>query len=174
MKEVRIGCHQSYLFPYKGYFDLIRSVDKFILYDDAKFMKGKYINSLKKHSDYAKINELQWFDIEEDKRQFKRITGLHVDKYLDCLQQEESVNMGIARTTYMICKKLGINTPIYFSSSIPHGKFADGIVDMCNALGGTTYVNLPGGKELYNQEMFGRIKLEFLETTPGPSILCGL
>jgi hypothetical protein len=43
---------------------------------------------------------------------------------------------------------------------------------MVKYLGGDTYVNLPGGKKLYNQSMFGDIKLEFIETTPAPSILC--
>jgi hypothetical protein len=162
--------------------ELIRHSDKFILYDDAKFMKGKYINRnffpdlftfrLKKHSDYAKINELRWFDIEDDKQKFRRKFHLSVDQYLDLLHQDEPVIEGIFKTVQAICKTLGFTRPIYLSSQIPHGKFADGIVDMVRTLEGDRYINLPGGKALYTQSMFGDISLGFVETTPEPSILC--
>ena len=178
----RVAMHQPYLFPYRGYFDLIASVDKFVLYDDAKYMKGKFINRnyfpdlftfrLKKHSDYAKINELFFADIEDDKKRFKRKFPKITTKYLDMLMERRSVVYNIFRTLTEICIDLGIYTPIYLSSEIPHGKFVDGVIDVVKYLGGTTYVNLPGGKELYNQDMFGDIKLEFLETKKGPSILC--
>jgi hypothetical protein len=178
---MRIAMHQPYLFPYKGYFELIASVDNFVLYDDAKYMKGKYINRnyfpnlftfrLKKHSDYAKINELRFFDVEEDKERFLRKTGLKAEKYLRLLKQNVSVSFNIFRVTREICDDLGINTPIYFSSEIPHGKFVDGVLDIVRHFKGDTYVNLPGGKEIYNQDQFGNIKLEFLETNPSPSIL---
>lgn len=171
--------HQSYLYPYKGYFDLIASVDKFVLYDDAKYMKGKYINRnyfpelftfrLKKHSDYAKINECYFYDIEEDKKKFPIKT-----KYLDLLKQEDNIALNIERTLKAICRDLGIKTEFYRSSDFNHGKSVQGIIDIVKQLGGDTYVNLPGGKELYNQSMFGDIKLEFLDTKPGLSIICEL
>lgn len=180
----KIAMHQSYLFPYKGYFDLISSVDKFVFYDDAKYMKGKFINRnyfpelftfrLEKHSDYAKINECYFKDIEEDKKLFKRRFPKLSHKYLDLMQQSYNLSYNIALTTIAICKDLGINTKFYFASQIPHRKFIEGVKDVVKFLGGDTYINLPGGKELYNQEMFGDIKLEFLETKKGPSILCEL
>jgi hypothetical protein len=36
-------CQSNYI-PWKGYFDLIRSVDEFILYDDAQFTKNDWRN----------------------------------------------------------------------------------------------------------------------------------
>ncbi len=176
---MKIGINQPYLFPYKGYFDLIKAVDKFVIYDDAKYMKGSWINRnyfpdlftfrLKKHSDYAKINECYFYDIEEDKKHFPIKS-----KYVDLLSQTDNIALNCTKTLRAICDDLKINTPFYFSSDIPHGKFVEGIIDIVRALHGDTYMNLPNGKKLYNQDMFGDIKLEFIETNPGVSILCEL
>ncbi len=35
---------QPYIFPYIGYFQLIKAVDKFIFYDDVNYIKGGWIN----------------------------------------------------------------------------------------------------------------------------------
>lgn len=179
---VRVGIQQPYLFPYKGYFDLISSVDKFVIYDDAKWMKGSWINRnyfpdlftfrIKKHSDYSSIRECFFYDIEEDKKLFSRKFPNIEKKYLNCLHQDLNIADNCGRSLRMICDSLGIMTPFYYSSDIKHGSFVDGIMDMVSFLGGDTYVNLPGGKSLYDQSQFGEIKLEFVETTTGPSILC--
>ena len=40
----RLAILQSNYIPWKGYFDLIRSVDEFILYDTAQFTKNDWRN----------------------------------------------------------------------------------------------------------------------------------
>lgn len=184
IRSMRIGVHQPYLFPYRGYFDLIASVDKFVIADDYQYIKGGWINrnyfpklftfKLEKHSNYDKINECYFKDIEKDKKEFRRKTGLKVGRYLDLLEQSYNLSFNIALTLGLICNDLDIHTPFYFSSDIPHGKFVDGILDIVKALGGDTYVNAPGGRSLYTQDMFGDIKLEFIDTKPGYSILTEL
>ena len=182
---VRIAIHQPQLFSYKGYFDLIASADKFVFLDDAKFSKSSkywfnrnkfpepFTFRLEKHSDYAKFNELYFFNIEEDKLNFKRkFPNLKVDKYLNLLEQSYNFSYNVFLTTKAICDDLQIKTPMYFSSEIPHRKFVGGILDIVKKLGGDTYINVSGGRKLYNQDMFGDIKLEFLDTHEGPSILC--
>jgi len=181
---MRIGINQPYLLPYKGYFDLIASVDKFVIYDDAQYIKGGWINRnqfpnmftfrLERHSDYAKINECYFKDIEEDKKIFKRKFPRLIHNFLKPMQQSYNLSYNITLSLQEICKDLGIKTPFYFSSQFKHGKFVRGILDIVKALDGDTYVNLPGGKKLYYQEQFGDIKLEFIETIPSSSILCGL
>jgi len=69
---MRIAIMQPYLFPYIGYFQLIRAVDKFIIYDDVNFIKQGWINRnqvlvqgskqlftvpLQKQSSFININE---------------------------------------------------------------------------------------------------------------------
>ena len=41
---MKIAIMQPYLFPYIGYFQLINSVDKFVVLDDVQYMKGGWIN----------------------------------------------------------------------------------------------------------------------------------
>ena len=173
---------QPYLFPYKGYFNLIAAVDKFVILDDVQYITRGWINrnyfpmlftfKLAKHSGREKINECYFSDIQDDKERFKRITKLNADKYLKLLKQEDNLALNISRTLRMICDDLGISTPFYFSSDFSHGKFVKGLLDIVKELGGDIYVNLPGGRSLYNQEQFGDIKLEFIDTIPGNSILC--
>ena len=179
--SVTIGIMQSYLFPYMGYMELIASVDKFVLYDDAKYIKGGWMNRnyypkpftfrLKKHADSAKINECFFFDVEEDKVKFSRKTGI-VSPHVALLTQKDNLAINCERTLKSLCSTFGIHTPFYRSSEIPHGTSVQGVLDMVRALEGDTYLNLPGGKSLYHQDQFGDITLKFLETTPGPSALC--
>ncbi len=41
---MRIAIMQPYFFPYLGYFQLIKSVDRFILFDDAQYIRHGWIN----------------------------------------------------------------------------------------------------------------------------------
>ncbi len=41
---MKLGILQPYLFPYIGYFQLVRTVDAVVIYDDAQWMKGGWIN----------------------------------------------------------------------------------------------------------------------------------
>jgi hypothetical protein len=41
---MRVAIMQPYLFPYLGYFQLIRSADVFVVYDDVNYIKGGWIN----------------------------------------------------------------------------------------------------------------------------------
>ncbi len=180
---MKVAINQPYLLPYKNYFNLIASADKFVVYDDAQYIKGGWINKnyfpelftfrLKKHSAFAKINECYFLNIDEDRKRFRDKFGFEED-YLSWLQQDLNLADNIEITLRAICSDLGIKTPIFRSSYIKHEKSVQGLLDIIKTLGGDTYLNLPGGKSLYTQEMFGDIKLEFMEPRPGPSILCEL
>lgn len=41
---MRLAIMQPYLFPYVGYFQLLKSCDKFVFYDDVNYIKGGWIN----------------------------------------------------------------------------------------------------------------------------------
>ena len=41
---MKIGIMQPYIFPYVGYYQLIKCVDKFVVYDDVNFIKQGWIN----------------------------------------------------------------------------------------------------------------------------------
>ncbi|MDR2969047.1 MAG: WbqC family protein, partial [Tannerellaceae bacterium] len=40
---MKLAIFQPYFFPYTGYFQLIRSVDRFILYDHVNYIKRGWI-----------------------------------------------------------------------------------------------------------------------------------
>ena len=69
---MKIAIMQPYVFPYIGYFQLIKAVDTFVFYDDVNYIKGGWINrnnilvnsksymftiSLEKPSSYTLISE---------------------------------------------------------------------------------------------------------------------
>jgi hypothetical protein len=41
---MKIGIMQPYFFPYIGYFQLIKTVDVFVVYDNIKYTKKGWIN----------------------------------------------------------------------------------------------------------------------------------
>jgi hypothetical protein len=41
---MKLGLMQPYLFPYIGYFQLIKAVDLFVIYDDVQYIKNGWIN----------------------------------------------------------------------------------------------------------------------------------
>lgn len=71
---MRLSIMQPYLFPYLSYFQLLSSVDKFVVYDDVAFIKQGWINRnrilvngreyrftvpLRKASSFKRINETE-------------------------------------------------------------------------------------------------------------------
>ena len=42
--NLRLAIMQPYLFPYIGYFQLVHSVDRFVVYDDVNYIKKGWIN----------------------------------------------------------------------------------------------------------------------------------
>lgn len=44
MPGLRLAIMQPYLFPYVGYFQLFRAVDRFVFYDDVAYIKQGWIN----------------------------------------------------------------------------------------------------------------------------------
>ena len=80
---MKVAIMQPYIFPYLGYFQLIKSVDKFIFYDDVNFIKKGWINRNKilingkesiitfpliKASQNKLINEIDLFLNNKDKK----------------------------------------------------------------------------------------------------------
>ena len=41
---MKLGIMQPYFLPYVGYFQLIKAVDKYVIYDDVNFIKRGWIN----------------------------------------------------------------------------------------------------------------------------------
>ncbi|MCO6174194.1 WbqC family protein [Flavobacterium sp. NRK F10] len=191
-----IAVMQPYVFPYIGYFQLINAVDVFVLYDDVNFIKGGWINrnrillkeedhtftiSCKKISSFSRINEIEANFTEKDKQKFlKKIE----QSYIKAPYFEEAfavVKEGLNGENQYIaemCKKsissvlgyLDIDTKltvssVEFSDTLGMGR-ADRLIEMTKRSGKSMYINVIGGKELYDKEYFEQngVELSFIKS----------
>ena len=182
---------QPYFFPYIGYFQLIKAVDKFVFYDDVNYIKNGWINrnrilingkshymtiQLKDASPFKLIKDIQFSDnrprlkktIEQAYKKapyFKNIWPL-VANCLDIKTQnicELAIN-SIKET----CKYLDINTAFKISSkAYAETKVFDRekrIKEICKANNALQYINAIGGMDLYKKEPFEKdgVELNFI------------
>jgi hypothetical protein len=187
---------QPYFFPYIGYFQLIQTVDVFVVYDNIKYTKKGWINRnrmlqnskdvmfslpLKSDSDYLDVCERELAaDFNRGKllNQFKGayLRAPYFAQTFPLVEQivryEEAnlfrfLHYSIAKT----CEHLGILTEIRVSSdiAIDHDlKNQDKVLALCEAVGASTYVNAIGGMDLYSKDTFREkgIDLKFIKSIP--------
>ena len=183
---------QPYFYPYLGYYQLISECDIFIYLDDVNFIRKGFIHRnfinvageksqinlrLSKVSQNKKINELQISDATGD---FKNKVEAVYKKsaYWDNIAQLLDAHMAIdsqclSNFLIDINKNLiswfGLNVCILKSSEIElkssELRGEERIIELVKAVGGNHYINLPGGKDLYNEETFlnNNIRLDFVE-----------
>jgi hypothetical protein len=181
---MKLAIMQPYFFPYIGYFQLINSVDEFVIYDNIQFTKKGWINRnrilvnhkedyislpLKKDSDYLNIN--QRFLSENWSNDRKKILNRIVESYRKAPQFESAFSLFEKCLTssqtnlfYFIhyslietLKYLSIPTKVTISSSIEINhqlKSEDKVLAICNEKNATNYINPIGGLELYSKDRF--------------------
>lgn len=179
-----IAIMQPYLFPYMGYWQLIHSVDVFVVYDNIQFTKKGWFHRnnillngkktlfsipLKKDSDYLDVRDRELS--ENSQKQINKIIAQIENGYKKAPYfnevfplikdifslQEKNLFSYIHHSILKITEYLDIDTKIIVSSSldIDHQLKADEKVIAINkALGADHYVNAIGGQELYDKEKF--------------------
>lgn len=175
---------QPYFFPYIGYFQLINTVDVFVVYDKIKFTKKGWIHrnrilvngegvyfslTLKRDSDYLEVRDRYLCDqyLISNAKVLRRIQAAYrkapffrdvfslLEKCL--LHNERNLFAFIFNSLVKTTEYLGISTPIVISSSmsIDHSlKGKDKVLAICHKLGAQEYVNPPGGISLYDKSEF--------------------
>lgn len=144
--EKKVAIMQPYFFPYIGYFQLIHSVDEFIIYDNIQYTKKGWINRnrildndgsprwvtlpLKKDSDYLNVVDRKIADTWDKDR--KKTLGMIKTVYSkapyfkevynlieECLMFDE-INLFsfIHNSIIKINSYIGIETPIIISSQV--------------------------------------------------------
>jgi hypothetical protein len=187
---MKLAIMQPYFFPYIGYFQLINSVDKFIIYDNIQYTKKGWINRnrilvnkkdqlitlpVKKDSDYLNIVERELSESwGKDKNKMLNIikssynkapyfqeTFELILKYLN--DSEVNLFKFIYNGIILINDYLEIKTPIVISSTIniDHTlKSQDKVLSLCKKQNSNIYINSIGGIELYNKETFKKNNIE--------------
>ena len=181
---MKIAIMQPYFFPYIGYFQLINSVDKFIIYDNVQYTRKGWINRnrilngnndkvltlpLKKAHQIDLINSRHLADSwEKDKiEMLKLIENSYIKSpnfktifpiITSCLESPNNNLIDfILDSLHLLLSYLRINTEIIKSSdvNIDHTlKSQDKIIAICEKLNATTYINAEGGQKLYNIDDF--------------------
>jgi hypothetical protein len=187
---MRLAIMQPYFFPYPGYFQLIRAVDKFVIHDDVQYIKGGWINknrillngsyynigipirkdSAKKHineryfvddSAKFKIKLLRQIENAYKKAPFFEENFRFISRILSL--EERNVSKFTIWGLLELCHLLKITTPFYLSSEInKQNKFSGEkrVIDINHVMGSSVYVNPIGGIELYNRESFLKENIE--------------
>ncbi len=181
---------QPYFFPYIGYFQLINSVDEFVIYDNIEFTKKGWINRnrilvngtdamislpVKKDSDYLHVRDRFLADTweVERKKMLNRIVESYrkaphfkdchelIEKCINC--EERNLFKFIFHSIQTVIQYLNIDTKLLISSSIPIDhqlKSSEKVIAICNERAADVYINSIGGLELYDKEHFKRNNLK--------------
>jgi hypothetical protein len=187
---MKLAIMQPYFMPYIGYFQLINSVDQFVIYDNIQYTKKGWINRnrilangkdqlitlpIKKDSDYLDVVERELSESwEKDKNKMINIIKSSYNKApyfeetfgltLKCLNNpEENLFKFIYDSIVLINSYLEIKTPIIISSSINADhtlKSQDKVLSLCKAQNADVYINSIGGVELYDKETFKQNKIK--------------
>lgn len=181
-KSKKIAILQSNYIPWKGYFDMIASVDEFILYDDMQFtrrdwrnrnqiktpqgvkwlsvpvlVKGKYLQKIRE----TEIDGTSWAPDHWKAlvQNYRRATHfMEIAEWLEPLYLGESfthISYLNRRFIKAICSFLEIKTTIRDSSDY---KLLDGrterLADLCSQAGGTEYITGPAAKGYLDENVF--------------------
>ena len=186
---MKIAIMQPYFLPYIGYFQLISSVDKFIILDDVNYIKKGYINRnamllngiehkftlpLEKASQNKLIREI---DVTSNSKELSKQLRLLEVAYakapyfkmvfplLEKIYSFKELNLSkfVVYSIKLICSYLEISTEIVESSGAfdKNGlKGEDRIIDIVKINQGKEYINAIGGKMLYNPGSFKDNEIE--------------
>jgi len=178
----KVAILQSNYIPWKGYFDLIASVDEFIIYDDMQYtkrdwrnrnkiktnngaqwlsipveVKGKYLQSIQdtKISD-EHWGKKHWNSIKQNyskSRYFEQYKDLFEGVYLE--SSVEHLSLINYKLICVINKILGIETKISWSSdyTLLDGK-SERLLGLCKDSNASEYISGPAAKDYLDESLF--------------------
>lgn len=193
---MKVGIMQPYFMPYLGYWQLIKAVDKYVVYDDVQYIKGGWINRnnilmkgqkkmftviLSGASSNKLINEIF---IGDDFRKFRRMIQCCYSKapfYKPVMllleniisYPEKQLGRFLFHSIEKVLNYLDIHTELILSSNISKNNelhAQDKVIHICQLLDADTYYNAIGGQNLYDRDMFASkgINLFFLQSNQIP------
>lgn len=189
---MKLAIMQPYLLPYLGYWQLMASVNKYVIYDDVTFIKGGWVNrnnmllngkkylftaNIEKASSFQLINNLDivgdfWKLLKTIKQAYVKAPYFNdVFPLIISIMEYGDRNLAefLTNSIKTIASYCGIAPDFIMSSSIEKNnelKGSDKVLHICKILEATTYVNAIGGKDLYSMKEFNEnnIVLKFLKT----------
>jgi hypothetical protein len=187
---MKIAIQQPYFYPYIGYFELIKSVDKFVFFNDVQYIRRGWINRnkiykesyitipVKKSIQKTKINQIK-INYEHNWHH-KHCRTLEAKYGKKCLNHPIYLfYKNIPKYIFLVdllkssiknvCNFLKIETEFLDSEGLNINENIvkeNRIIEICKKLDASHYYNLPGGVKLYNKENFNKnnIDLKFIDT----------
>ena len=184
----RVAIVQSNYVPWKGYFDLMRRVDEFILYDEVQYtrrdwrnrnrfkspvgvrwltipveVKGRYHQRI----DETLVSEPEWAERHWSTLRswygqapcFERYREVLEDAYLGC--SERSLSRINRRLLELVASLLGIDTPLSSSADYDAGGAkTERLLGICRAAGATSYLSGPAAKDYFEESLFAAAGIE--------------
>ncbi|HKS58443.1 MAG TPA: WbqC family protein [Steroidobacteraceae bacterium] len=178
---MKVGVIQSCYVPWRGYFDFIRSVDLFVVYDDVQYSKGSWRNrnqvktadglrwltvpvavSLGQRIDEVRIAQRSKSWIEEHGRLLR--ASLEAAPYFQDAWQlwsaavghgDELLSVLNVRLLRSVCAYLGIRTPLVMSSEYPTlGSSTTRLLSLLQAVGASSYLSGPSAADYLDLRQF--------------------
>lgn len=194
---MRIAVMQPYFLPYTGYFRLFSACDLFVIFDDVQFPRRGWVHRNRFTDANGRLEWLTLplekgpqatttiadlrFRIDAQQRLAEQVARFPLflapavelrPMVARVLQPRESPLTYLESLLVMAKDALGLATPTLRSSSLSIDPDIHGwerLVAIVRALGADTYVNAPGGRELYSPEVFRKsgVALRFLSPWQG-------
>jgi len=183
----RVAILQSNYIPWKGYFDLINSVDEFVLYDTAQFTKNDWRNrnrikssggvlwlSIPVRHNFGQLiqdtiisdptwNRTHWRTLSQAYARaphFHTYRAVFEESYKKCGAESNLSNVNF-QFIKEVCSILGIKTNITWSKdySLVEGQ-TERLVDLCRQLDAAEYLSGPAARDYIKTELFQQANIE--------------
>lgn len=194
----KVAIVQSNYIPWKGYFDLIHTVDEFILFDDMQYTRRDWRNrnviktaaGLKwltipvavKGNYFQKINETIVSDPDWTTKHWQTIVhsysrSKHFQTYRERFEKlylsvdENFLSRINFRFLSAICQILAIDTKISWSHDyVAAGVKTERLVDLCKQAGAGIYISGPSARAYIDEALFAsaNIELQYIDYSGYP------
>ena len=174
---------QPYFFPYIGYWQLIHSVERFVIYDDVNYIKGGWINRnrilINSSPTYITIPLYQsspniticntfiqpsfvWRDklqkmVENTYRKSPYFVNIFPIFEKIIRYEAENLSDYLVHQLITLAAFMGIKTEFVLTSRSYENDFLSGqerVIDICKREEARVYINAIGGKTLYDTKAF--------------------
>lgn len=188
---MKLSVMQPYFFPYVGYFQLYYASDRFIFLDNVKFQKKSYVHKNYIGDSSAKVKiQIPLIGASQNKVIRNLMASGHYSwrskllKTLFCVYRKapnfpavidlveravsgNSISQIAMNSVLETAEYIGIKRETSLASDIALPNESAGenrIIELCKANGSTEYINMYGGRKLYNKQNFldNGIRLRFL------------
>jgi hypothetical protein len=190
---MRVAIVQSNYIPWKGYFDLIRSVDEFVLFDDVQYTRRDWRNRNRIKTPHGPawltipvqvsghyltaIKDIVVSDPDWGKKHWRTLSGCYAKSpyfrtyaerferlYTEC--PDTHLSQINRRWIEAICDVLSIRTRLSWSMdyAVAAGQ-NERLVSICQQLGANTYLSGPSARAYLDPSVFAAagIALEFFD-----------